>query len=258
MKVSILVLTIDRFELTSEWVGKALKSAGYPFELCISDNGSTDCRIFDWCEQQRPKLYIKNGYNRGTTQALNMMVAMNPSDAYVFIGNDIEMPQGWLREFVRCAEAVENAGMIGMDWRQKAKDWPTKVINGVEIIPPPTEGDRIFGATFITQKALDVVGSFCEDYGTYGMWDSDLNVRCRIGGLQNFYVKGYESKHQGGDCGEKSEYRAMKDASLRAAGPVFLRNAEGRCLLRINIKVSCWLLVAGYWFLYSSSPVKAK
>src|SRR5688572_27561441 len=96
-KVSILLLTIDRYHLTREYVGQALKEAGYPFELCISDNGSKDPEIFKWCEEQNPKVYFKNGYNYGTAQSLNRMIEANPADLYCFLGNDIQLPRNWLK-----------------------------------------------------------------------------------------------------------------------------------------------------------------
>ena len=60
MKVSVLLLTIDRFNMTRKYVGDAIRNAGIDFDLCISDNGSKDPAIFDWCELQSPKVYFKN------------------------------------------------------------------------------------------------------------------------------------------------------------------------------------------------------
>lgn len=222
MRVSLLLLTIDRANKTKHCFGGAMQKAEYSFDLCIADNGSTEPEIFEWCETLKPKIYLKHGYNKGTTQALNELIALNPADAYVFIGNDIEMPRGWLREFVRYAKAIDNAGMIGMDWRGLAKSWKQETINGLNIIP----ATNIFGPTFITQKALDKIGSFCEDYGTYGLWDSDCAIRCSIAGLQNFYIPNFESEHKGNDVGKGTEYRKMKDLSLEKAQPIFNENIK--------------------------------
>jgi len=161
MKVSILILCIDRYNHTKEYVGNALRDAGYPYELLIADNGSKDTNIFDWQYKQRPKMLTRHGYNFGTTQALNQLIAFNPSDAYVFLGNDIQMPVGWLRKFVEAAERVPNTGMIGMDWRNQARRLPkAQTETGYTYIP----SEWVFGSTFITQSALDKIGSVCEDY----------------------------------------------------------------------------------------------
>lgn len=218
-KVSILLLTIDRFHLTSEYVGKALNEAGYPFELCISDNGSTQPEIFEWCESKSPKVYFKNGFNYGTAQSLNRMIKANPSDYYVFIGNDIRLPDNWLRSFVEYAEKTEqSAGVIGIDWRGLKYD--TKQLSGVDV----WETTNVFGTMFITQNLRNKVGDFCEEYGTYGLWDSDYSIRATAAGLQNFYLPNLSSHHFGGDVGQNSEYRKMKDDSLLAAQPIFNKN----------------------------------
>jgi len=202
MKVSIMILCIDRYDHTKEYVGNALRDAGYPYELLIADNGSKDTNIFDWQDKQRPKMLTRHGYNKGTTQALNQLMAFNPSDAYVFLGNDIQMPLNWLREMVTAYENLPNAGMIGIDWRNQAKRM-AKLMTPTGYVYIPT--DYVFGSTFIPQTALDKVGSMCEDYGVYGLWDSDFAIRCKIAGLQNIYLDKLTTEHKGDDVGEKSE-----------------------------------------------------
>ena len=221
MKVSILLLTIDRYHLTREYVGQALKEAGYPFELCISDNGSKDPEIFKWCEEQNPKVYFKNGYNYGTAQSLNRMIEANPSDYYVFIGNDIQLPRNWLKYMVEAAENTEGLhGVIGIDWRGKEKEYDHVDLNGHPILG----STNVFGDMFISQELRDKIGPFCEDYGPYGMWDSDYSYRSRVAGRQNFYLRGVKSTHFGDDVGQNSEYRKMKDASLSLAAKKFSEN----------------------------------
>lgn len=220
-KVSVLLLTIDRYHLTREYVGQALREAGIPFDLCITDNGSTEQEIFKWCEEQNAKIYIKNETNQGTAQALNKMIALNPSDYYVFIGNDIRLPKNWLKLMVDHAETIPNSGVIGIDWRGKEKDYPHETINGKTIV---ASTDAIFGTMFITQQLRDTIGKFCEDYGPYGMWDGDYSIRAKLAGFKNYYLKGYTSHHFGNDVGEGSEYRKMKDKSIENARPKYREN----------------------------------
>lgn len=219
-KVSILLLTIDRFTLTRKYIGDAFANAGYPFELCISDNGSTQPEIFEWCEQQNPKVYFKNGYNYGTAQSLNRMIEANPSDYYVFIGNDIELPKNWLKKMVHHAENIPEHGVIGIDWRGKASVYPRKTFNGIEVMSTT----NVFGDMFISQSLRDKIGKFCEDYGVYGLWDSDYSLRATAAGRENFYLLNETSHHFGNDVGEKSDYRKMKDESLSKARPIFDAN----------------------------------
>ena len=196
------------------------RSAGYPFELCCTDNGSKEKEVIELVKSWNPRLHILNDHNYGTAQSLNEMIRLAPADAYVFIGNDIRMPKDWLKKLVESAEAVEDAGVIGIDWRGLTYD--KELVNGV-IIQNTT---NVFGTMFVTQKTRDKVGEFCEEYGVYGLWDSDYSIRCRIAGLRNFYIDKLRTEHMGGDVGENTEYRKMKDASLQKAQPLFNANHE--------------------------------
>jgi GT2 family glycosyltransferase len=223
MKVSIIILCIDRYHHTKEYVGNAMRDAGHPFDLLIADNGSTNIDILNWQVEQKPTHLVRHGYNYGTTQAINHLIALNPSDAYVFLGNDIQMPQNWLAKMIEAYKEIPNAGMIGIDWRNMARRMGKALTQSGYIFTP---SDYIFGSTFIPQSALDKVGSLCEDYGTYGLWDSDFAIRCKLADLQNLYVNNLASEHKGDDVGEKSEYRAMKDKSLEIGRPIFKANVE--------------------------------
>ena len=220
MKVNILLLTIDRYHFTNDFVREALGNAGYPFELCCTDNGSKEKEVIELVKSWNPRLHILNDHNYGTAQSLNEMIRLAPADAYVFIGNDIRMPQDWLKKLVESAEAVEDAGVIGIDWRGLTYD--KELVNGVTI----QNTTNVFGTMFVTQKTRDKVGEFCEEYGVYGLWDSDYSIRCRIAGLRNFYIDKLRTEHMGGDVGENTEYRKMKDKSLQAAQPLFNANHE--------------------------------
>lgn len=220
MKVNVLLLTIDRYHLTQDFVGEALQNAGYPFDLCCTDNGSTDQQVIELVKSWKPALHILNKENKGTTQALNEMIRQHPADAYVFIGNDIRMPKGWLRELVAAAKTVPDNGVIGIDWR--GLNYEKKVYNGLTV----KDSVNIFGTMFHTQATRDKVGEFCEEYGTYGLWDSDYAMRCHYAGLNNFYLDNLKTEHMGGDVGEQTAYRKMKDASLAAARPIFDANLE--------------------------------
>lgn len=220
MKISVLLLTIDRFHLTREYVGKALREAGIPFDLCITDNGSKDPEIFKWCESQRPTIYNKNENNQGTAQSLNRMIEQNPSDYYVFIGNDIELPFQWLKKLVDHAERIPESGVMGIDWRGKAKEYGTTTLNGLTVMPTT----NVFGTMFISKALREKIGKFCEDYGPYGLWDSDYSIRATKAGFVNYYLNKESSHHFGNDVGQNTDYRKMKDDSLSKAKPIFSSN----------------------------------
>ena len=220
MKVNVLLLTIDRFELTEEYVGSALRRAGHPFSLCCTDNGSVDRRVVDLVASWNPIIHNLNEGNQGTAHSLNRMIRQCPADAYVFIGNDIEMPNNWLGQLVKYATAIPDSGVIGIDWR--GINYDKEMVNGLTI----KKTTNTFGTMFVTQATRDKVGEFCEDYGPYGLWDSDYSLRCTAAGLRNYYVDEMMTYHKGHDVGHESDYRKMKDQSLHAAQPKFSENRQ--------------------------------
>lgn len=203
-----------------EYVGDALRNAGYPYELLVTDNGSVDQRTIDWVKEQNPKLFFINKENKGTTQSLNRMIDANESDYYVFIGNDIRLPENWLRKLVEYGEAIPDSGVVGINWRPV--EYPEKIINGKKV----WEASSIFGTMFISGKLRKAIGRFCEDYGVYGLWDGDYSYRAKGAGFLNYYLAGEVSEHKGNDVGEDSEYRRMKDKSLAIAKPIFDNNIK--------------------------------
>jgi GT2 family glycosyltransferase len=144
----------------------------------------------------------------------------------VFIGNDIRLPHNWLKTFVQYAEQLEDkAGVIGIDWR--GLDYQTVYLEGKNGNMLPTwSSTNVFGDMFITQTLRDKIGDFCEEYGVYGLWDSDYSIRATTAGFNNFYLPNIRSHHFGNDVGEQTEYRKMKDESLAKAQPIFNANHE--------------------------------
>jgi hypothetical protein len=154
------------------------------------------------------------------------MIELNPSDFYVFIGNDIRLPRHWLKSLVYTAQQVPNAGLSGIDWRgqEKLYTFRTFDIEGGKV--GICENSNVFGTMFFSQEVRTKIGKFCEDYGPYGMWDSDYAIRANKAGFINYYLPGVTSHHFGNDCGENTDYRRMKDESREAAQPAFKRNFE--------------------------------
>lgn len=219
MQVNILLLTIDRYEITKECVGEALSNAGYPFGLCVTDNGSTDERTRQLIDSWSPVYFKVNNFNAGTAQALNEMIARNDADLWVFIGNDIRLPQDWLKKMVEVIQ-LDNIGVVGINWRPI--NYTTKEINGVKV----WETDRVFGTMGINKSLREQLGKFCEDYGVYGLWDGEYSLRSELAGRNNYYVYGIKSVHEGSDHNEQSDYRKMKTDSIELHKEKFKENVR--------------------------------
>lgn len=211
---SILLCTIDRFELTKQCVGPLLESADYPFEFLCTDNGSEDRRIVDYIASLNPAYHRLNETNEGFPVAMNQMMLRAKGDYIVLIDNDTEVPAGWLRRLVETFEAIPNTGQAAL-YSLMEHHAPAD-INGVRVRP----GDWVFGVRLFHRSLMEKIGCICEDYGVYGLDDGDWSLRIQLAGLHQYYLDGIEATHRGWDTSEQTPYRKMKTACLDAHGHV--------------------------------------
>jgi len=210
--ISICFLTIDRFELSSEILLDTINKCGVDdFEVLACDNGSKDKRIIDFVENEIPNLsyFRKNETNEGVGRMFNQLMLRAKSDYIALIGNDILMENNWGKKAIDCAvnNFIEEEGGIG-------------AIHCVQDLPPITqrgvhESPGVFGPWIIPRHLLESIGYFCEEYFPYGLEDSDFAMRSHYKGHINYYIPGTRSIHVGHDVGENSDYRKMKDQSLK-------------------------------------------
>lgn len=228
-KVAILLNTIDRYELTVRCIGGALQRAGYPYELLCCDNGSSDHRVIDYIETLSPVYFRQNKANDGCAQMHNQMLLRTDAELFCLLDNDIEIKRDyWLKDLVETYLAVDNSGVAGIHSTNLCPEHhAVAIIHGVRIHPaiPPKE-DAIFGTRLFGRKVLAKVGFFCEDYGPYGLVDNEFNTRVFHSGFTNYYIPGESGEHLGSDVGENSDYRRMKDESMRVAQPKMVANMK--------------------------------
>lgn len=227
--VSILLNTIDRYDLTVKCIGPALETAGYPFELLVCDNGSKDQRTIDYVKSLNPAYLRLNETNEGCGQMHNQMLLRAKGKWFCLLDNDIEIKNhGWLRALVETYEAVPNSGVIGIhsDMLCPEKHAPVDA-NGVRIFEavPPKE-DAVFGTRLFGRAVLEKVGFFCEEYGPYGLVDNEYNSRVHLSGFRNYYIDWPSCYHHGMDVAEQSAYRRMKDESMRQSGVRLVENMK--------------------------------
>ena len=205
--VSYLMNCIDRFPKTANITEDNIKNSGYPIdEIIISDNGSTQQEIKDWA-QGFANTFFDRGKNIGNPQSLNAMIKSCKGEIIVIAGNDIELPQDWLKKAIEELKDI-NVGLVGFDWRNEKL---TETHNGLTV----TQGSP-FGTWVFRRDLLRTVGYFNE-WSKYGLWDSAYALRCKHAGYINGYVTDAPSKHKGDDVGEDSDYRRMKNEEMQKA-----------------------------------------
>ena len=209
MMVSIIMITIDRYEQTKKTLDKVLNNTGYKdFELLVADNGSKDERIIEYIKSLKPAVHLINGENRGVARTLNQLILRARGDLIVHIGNDISMTDGWMKVLVECHKAIPNSGIVGVHTVEEL--YPGQEINGVKV----HTGKRIFGTKMFSRKLIDKIGYYREDYHPYGMEDSDIALRSHYSGFINYYAPFIRGIHEGHDCGQQTDYRKSKNESL--------------------------------------------
>lgn len=207
--VSILLLTIDRFELTKKYVTDNLEKARYPYEFLVCDNGSSDKRVIDFISSLSPSVHILNKKNEGIYSGLNSLLSVAKGDYFVKIDNEISLPVNWLSSFISAYTKIPNAGMAGIHCVGQLPK--VKKINGVLVHP----NNRTFGTMFWSREVFEKVGYFNEAFNPYGLGDSEYMQRIINSGYINFYLNGKKAAHMGHDVGHDSEYRKNKDESLK-------------------------------------------
>jgi GT2 family glycosyltransferase len=212
--VSILYLTIDRYPSCIENLKRNLANCGVPretIEVLWCDNGSQDKRVVEEMTKIADYAHV-NKENCGISRMLNQLIIRSTGQCIFQLGNDYEMPDNWLKSAIEFATNNQNVGMVGIAW------CPDHVTEG-----PQPYGKPMFGPKLKTRALLDEVGAFDEMLSPYGLEDSDYHQRAVLAGFNNYYLPNIFCKHLGGDVGEKTAYRQMKDMAIRFNGPYFVR-----------------------------------
>lgn len=122
-RVAIFSLTYDRLEYTKTCFESLYKTAGYPFDHFIVDNGSTDGTV-EWLGNEYPKLspgwmqmVYRHEVNKGISVASNKaldLISQDP-EPYDIIGkvdNDaFFLTEGWLKRMVELWERNHRLAM---------------------------------------------------------------------------------------------------------------------------------------------------
>lgn len=223
---TIMMVTYNRLDLTKKMLESLWKSADYPFNLVIVDNGSTDGTVEYLRDTFNPDLthdewpfgdcvqipYIHlNGENlgiaKGRNLALKLAVDKFNSDWLCTVDNDVEMPFGWLKESISIMENCPSFAAIGVNMEDKP--YPLVTLNN-KVFQEKPFGNLGTACMVFNKKIQKLLGYFNIEYGPYGEEDADFGVRMRV--LN--YKMGYVEKmgiHLGSGDNDVGEYRAFKD-----------------------------------------------
>jgi GT2 family glycosyltransferase len=208
MNIAVILLTLNRNDLTKRVVDHNFKNSGYNADCFLVDNGSDQVpyEMYNWtnCNVSSKLRGIAAGVNAGLRMTKGY-------DGVCILANDILLPENWLLKWVNYSNLIPKTGIIG--------------IHCVENLPPLTDGvhkvHTPFGDNYLTRELIDTIGGYNEEYDPYGMQDRDFAERATIAGFTNYYLPELRSEHIGHDVGNGTEYRRMKDESLGRAQAVW-------------------------------------
>jgi GT2 family glycosyltransferase len=114
LKVSIIVLSLNRKDKTIDCLNSVYKNTKIPYELIVVDQGSCDAdlhKITIFCEFVEAKL-IKVGCNLGVAGGRNLALNYVNSELVYFLDNDIIVAENWLEPLIETLELEENKRVI--------------------------------------------------------------------------------------------------------------------------------------------------
>jgi GT2 family glycosyltransferase len=230
-RVSILLLTLDRYQLTRYCLESLLKKAGdVDFELLISDQGSQDKKVWLYltsivhsnkfrctltqAPQQQPTNVdtgIAAGYNRLLHQAKGEYIVFVPNDHMV-------LSQNWLLDAISFNDNIDKAGLTSIH-AEGEKGFYSPLLNHDDTFTNVwlPKSNITSGISLINRAALEAVGAFDETLGVYGKEREQYAHRLHMLGYKNFYVPDQYAVHLGREINDVSDYKKEKDKNAQIA-----------------------------------------
>jgi len=177
---SLCLLAYKRPEFLKRTVNSLLTTdAGFPYELIIHDDGSSDLSLDSYLNGLavggNTSYVIKNvGKNRGIERALKACIGVSTGDYIFKLDSDLEFKKGWLAQAVKLLE-VSNVGAVGLfDYRnQDPKD--KRFHNIMRIVNLPCwESDNFVSCAYgFKRETFEKYGHLMGDDG----WHLELHRR---------------------------------------------------------------------------------
>jgi GT2 family glycosyltransferase len=190
MKTSIIILTLNKFDLTKSCIQSIRKHTSEPYELIIVDNGSTDDTV-EFLQNQKDIRAIYNEQNAGFAKGCNQGATIATGDSLLFLNNDTVVTENWLKNLLYVLNSNDLIGMVGpvsnsCSGRQKVNVSYSDLSGLDEFVHEHCQkytgvahySCRLVGfCLLIKKKVWDEVGSFDEQFGIGNFEDDDLCLR---------------------------------------------------------------------------------
>jgi GT2 family glycosyltransferase len=183
-QVNITVTSYNRLASTIRCLESLSLTAGVEYTLTVIDNnssdGSRDYLVSSFEAGAIDRLFLCK-YNVGVSVAANLGWAAVDASYYVKLDNDVELLRSdWLSNLIELSNRAPGTGTMGYYIEaQRAES-----AHGPFFDVPRSVGSCIL----ISREVHERIGFWNEDYGLYGIEDSDFGTRIAVAGLKNRYV----------------------------------------------------------------------
>ncbi len=220
IETSVVVVGFNKLEYTKRCIESILNYTQGPYELVLTDNGSTDgtFEYFKWIKSFHPHTrVVKNFANRNVEALGNYSFSLANGKYIAGIANDAVVHEGWLHNLIKQIEVAPDVAIVGSrsnsisgpqiaqvnydtleEYHACADEW-RKHHQGSSF---PV--DRLVGMAAILRKSvLERIGAMDPDLpvngrdGGYGFSDDDFSLRLRLAGYRSLVADDVLIHHYG-------------------------------------------------------------
>ena len=183
--VNVTVTSFNRCQSTLKCINALKNTDCVGWNLTVVDNnsvdGSVECLKALHAEGVIDSLLLCKR-NMGVAVAANLGWAAVPARYYVKLDNDVKVLRAdWLTTLLQAAQSAPDIGCVGY-YIEDA--WPDVPEGAASFAVEYSVGSCIL----VPQATHEVLGFWNEDYGLYGIEDSDFSSRLKAAGLKNLYM----------------------------------------------------------------------
>ncbi len=229
MKVSLLLLTHDRYQMTKYCLEALLSKipSNITYELLILDNGSKDERTKEIKRLDDKTFRLIGGKNIGIAAGFNKLLDIAKGEYIVFLSNDIlVLNDNWLSDLIYYNETIEKSGLTTIYCEGDKGMYMPLLKKNSEVEGGPAMGEDFVnawknqsgitsGISLINRNTYEKIGHFDSSLGIYGRERQQYARRLSLLGFYNYYIPGQHSIHLGREVNDTSDYAKEKEKNLQ-------------------------------------------